>query len=75
MLGAWSYLPSDVHENFRAELSVSDATWTRGRGWALSIALLALFHFQTANSQLANVATRVIHEVLADHKRGVDDLH
>jgi aminoglycoside phosphotransferase (APT) family kinase protein len=74
MLGAWSYLPTDVHEDFRAELSVSDATWTRGRGWALSIALIALFHFQTANSQLANVATRVIHEVLADHKRGVDDL-
>lgn len=75
MLGAWSYLPPDVHENFRAELSVSDSTWARGRGWALSIALLALLRFQNANSQLADVAARVIHEVVADHKRGDDGLH
>jgi aminoglycoside phosphotransferase (APT) family kinase protein len=75
MLGAWSYLPTNVHEEFRAELSASDATWVRGRGWALSIALLALFYFQTTNSHLKHVAIRVIHDVLADHKRGVNDRH
>jgi aminoglycoside phosphotransferase (APT) family kinase protein len=74
MLGAWSFLSADVHKFFRAELSVSDATWVRGRGWALSIALLALLHFRGTNSQLANVATRVIREVLADYK-GRDDVH
>lgn len=68
MLGAWSLLPSDVHELFRAELSVSEATWLRGRGWALSIALLALEYFRDANVPIAHFATKVVREVLADYK-------
>lgn len=68
MLGAWSFLPADSHKNFRAALAVSDATWARGRGWALSIALIALMHFRESNFQLSNVAKRVVDEVVADHK-------
>lgn len=75
MLGAWSFLPADAHKFFRAELSMSDATWVRGRGWALSIALLALLHFRRTNDQIANVAMKVVRETLADHKRSRDGSH
>jgi aminoglycoside phosphotransferase (APT) family kinase protein len=74
MLGAWSFLPVDVHDFFRTELSVSDATWVRGRGWALSIALLALKYFRGANVPIVHVATKVVREVLADHKRSSSGL-
>lgn len=75
MLGAWSFLPIDVHNFFRAELSISDATWVRGRGWALSIALLALLYFRGINDPLASVAMKVIHKVIADHRRCRNGLH
>jgi aminoglycoside phosphotransferase (APT) family kinase protein len=71
MLGAWSFLPAEVHKFFRAALPVNDATWARGRGWALSIALLALLYFQSTNSHLAAVATKVIDKVLADHEHAM----
>ncbi len=32
---AWTLLTSDGREVFRRRLSVDDATWARGRGWAL----------------------------------------
>ena len=33
---AWSLLPAEARKVFRTELDVDDATWARGRGWALS---------------------------------------
>ncbi len=32
---AWTLLTADGREAFRSRLSVDDATWARGRGWAL----------------------------------------
>jgi aminoglycoside phosphotransferase (APT) family kinase protein len=55
---------------FRAELSVDDATWARGRGWALSVALVALPYYQNTNSVIAAGSRRVIDAVLADHAHG-----
>ena len=34
---AWNLLPAHSREIFRRELHVNDATWARGRGWALSM--------------------------------------
>jgi aminoglycoside phosphotransferase (APT) family kinase protein len=42
---AWKLLPGDSREIFRATLRVDDATWARGRGWALSQALGALSYY------------------------------
>jgi aminoglycoside phosphotransferase (APT) family kinase protein len=52
---------------FRAALSVDDATWARGRGWALSWALIALPYYKDTNPEFAGMARRTIAEVLADH--------
>jgi aminoglycoside phosphotransferase (APT) family kinase protein len=63
---AWGLLPSDARSVFRAELDVDDATWARGRGWALSIALIALPYYKDTNPGFAKIARHLIREVLAE---------
>lgn len=67
LIVAWNLLPADTRNFFRAALRVDDATWARGRGWALSIALIQLPYYRDTNPVLATNARHVIHEVLADH--------
>lgn len=64
---AWELLEGDSRELLRAELAVDDATWARGRGWALSTAIVALPYYQRSNSFMADQARRKIAAVLADH--------
>ncbi|MBF6591265.1 MAG: aminoglycoside phosphotransferase family protein [Ktedonobacterales bacterium] len=68
---AWNLLSADTRDDFRAALPVDDATWARGRGWALSIGLIALPYYQNTSPVIAASARRTIAEVLADHKHGV----
>ncbi|MFD3574830.1 aminoglycoside phosphotransferase family protein [Streptomyces sp. NPDC058644] len=67
LMTAWSLLTADSRPGFRAALDVDDATWARGRGWALSIALIELPYYRTRNPVAAGIARHVIGEVLADH--------
>jgi aminoglycoside phosphotransferase (APT) family kinase protein len=66
---AWNLLPAEARNAFRAVLGVDDATWERGRGWALSIALIQLPYYHRTNPVLAAGARHTIAEVLADHAR------
>ncbi|HEX7311444.1 MAG TPA: aminoglycoside phosphotransferase family protein [Gaiellaceae bacterium] len=64
---AWKLLSADTRGMFREALSVDDASWTRGRGWALSQALNALSYYTLAtNAVLVREARRWLTEVLAD---------
>ncbi len=54
--------------SFRAELPVDDATWARGRGWALSFGLIALPYYRDTNPVLAGIARRAIDEAVADRE-------
>jgi aminoglycoside phosphotransferase (APT) family kinase protein len=64
---AWKVFSGESRERFRAELSPDDATWARGRGWALSQALGALSYYTAeTNPVLVNEARRWLVEVLAD---------
>jgi aminoglycoside phosphotransferase (APT) family kinase protein len=65
---AWTYLSAQTRRAFRAALPVDDATWARGRGWALSFGLIALPYYETTNPELAGIARRAIEEVLADEQ-------
>jgi aminoglycoside phosphotransferase (APT) family kinase protein len=67
LIVAWNLLPADSRNVFRAALQVDDAMWARGRGWALSIALIQLPYYRETNPVLAANARHVIHEILADH--------
>jgi aminoglycoside phosphotransferase (APT) family kinase protein len=64
---AWKMLPAGAREVFRDALSVDDATWARGRGWALSQAVGALAYYTLdTNPVLVGEAGRWLAEVLAD---------
>jgi aminoglycoside phosphotransferase (APT) family kinase protein len=66
---AWKVLSADTRDSFRAALSVDEATWARGRGWALSQALNALSHYTLeTNPVLVGEAQRWLADVLADHR-------
>ncbi|HKO91012.1 MAG TPA: phosphotransferase, partial [Polyangiaceae bacterium] len=66
LIVAWNLLSAETRPAFRAALEVDDATWARGRGWALSVSLIALPYYQTRNPVLAQQARRTIEQVLAD---------
>ena len=69
LIVAWNLLPVVTREVYRSALNVDDATWLRGRGWALSIALIQLPYYHQTNPVLAGNARYVIAEVLADVER------
>jgi aminoglycoside phosphotransferase (APT) family kinase protein len=69
LVAAWGALPAQARETFRQRLAVDDATWARGRGWALSIGLIALPYYEETNPTFAATARLLIREVLADHAR------
>ena len=67
VMAAWLYLPAETRDLFRSLLQVDDATWARGRGWALSMGLIALPYYHQSNPALAAIARRAIGEVLMEH--------
>jgi aminoglycoside phosphotransferase (APT) family kinase protein len=68
---AWYLLPAGARQAFRAAVDVDAATWARGRGWALSMALVQLPYYRDTNPVVAADARHVIGEVLREHV--VDD--
>lgn len=61
---AWSLLNLHSRKIFRANLeNIDDDTWERGRGWALSIALIMLPYYKNSNPTLASLARRIINNV------------
>lgn len=60
---AWDLLGVESREIFRAALSVDDATWARGKGWALSVALTALPYYLETNPAMVRYARRLLEEL------------
>ena len=44
---AWEVLDPPARELFRRQVGVDDATWLRGRAWALSITLMIWYYWTT----------------------------
>ena len=66
---AWTLLSGESLEAFRTALPVDEASWARGRGWALWKALITVAEYMRTDRLKADEARRVIYEVFADHKR------
>jgi aminoglycoside phosphotransferase (APT) family kinase protein len=49
LLPAWNVFAGDSRARFRAELEVDDASWLRGRGWALCQAVVGLPYYWDTN--------------------------
>jgi aminoglycoside phosphotransferase (APT) family kinase protein len=66
----WMLLPASCHDRFRAAYAavgdgpVSDATWARGRGWALNLAIVFLA-WSADNPRLHAIGRRTLAAVLA----------
>ncbi|MFE1292340.1 aminoglycoside phosphotransferase family protein [Streptomyces sp. NPDC058751] len=65
---AWNLLPATARPVFREAAGADDSGWTRGRGWALSMALVQLPYYRATNPVIAGNAEHVIREVLAEQR-------
>jgi aminoglycoside phosphotransferase (APT) family kinase protein len=63
---AWNLFEGDSRARFRAELDADDASWVRGRGWALCQAVAALEYYWDTNPGMVRQATRALEQVLDD---------
>jgi len=66
LLPAWNVFAGDSRARFRAALGVDDASWLRGRGWALCQAVVALPYYWDTNPGMVRQASRALAHVLAD---------
>jgi aminoglycoside phosphotransferase (APT) family kinase protein len=63
---AWNVFAGDSRARYRAELHVDDASWLRGRGWALFQAVSALPYYWDTNPGMIRQASQALAQVLAD---------
>jgi aminoglycoside phosphotransferase (APT) family kinase protein len=68
VMATWTLFSAEGREAFCSAIAVDDATG-RGRGWALSFALIALPYYMHTNPVLVRDARHVIRGVLADRLR------
>jgi aminoglycoside phosphotransferase (APT) family kinase protein len=66
LIPGWNLFSGEAREVFRGASKVDAATWARGRGWALSVALVQLPYYWDGNPVIAQNARRTINEVLAE---------
>ncbi len=69
LIAAWSIFSGESREAFRVAMGVDEATWARGRGWALTTAG-TLPYYRTTNPPIVARSRHLIEEVLAEHERG-----
>ena len=63
---AWNMFEGDSYLRFRTELEVDNASWLRGRGWALYQAVSALAYYWDTNPRMIRQASHALELVLAD---------
>lgn len=66
LIVGWSLLDEGPRGTFRAAADIDEATWQRGKGWALSTAVVALAYYRERNPFLWTSSRRSIEAVLAD---------
>ena len=66
---AWNVFAGDSRMRFRAELRVDDASWLRGRGWALYQAVSGLAYYWDTNPGMVRQTSHALTHVLADSSR------
>jgi aminoglycoside phosphotransferase (APT) family kinase protein len=64
LIPAWNLLPASARRLYREAVEVDDATWSRSRGWALSMAVIQLPYYRTTNPVISANARHVIAEIL-----------
>lgn len=63
LMPAWNLMTPGARETYRRALAVDDATWERGRGWAIVQAIAALPYYAGTNPVMADTARRTLRAV------------
>jgi aminoglycoside phosphotransferase (APT) family kinase protein len=66
MLIAWNYLSPRARQRFRQTVAVDEATWLRGRAWALSVAIIQLPYYYHSNPTVRDNALHTLDAVMRD---------
>ncbi|BBC36545.1 hypothetical protein SGFS_078390 [Streptomyces graminofaciens] len=70
LMPAWTLFTSGTRARFREAADADDATWARGRGWALCFGLVAEHYYRDKGHVLAEVGRRAVGEVLTEYVGG-----
>jgi aminoglycoside phosphotransferase (APT) family kinase protein len=65
-IAAWWLFSGESRAAFRRAAELDEDLWERGRGWALSVALIALPYYVHSNPRFAEMCRGTIGEVLRD---------
>jgi aminoglycoside phosphotransferase (APT) family kinase protein len=68
LMPAWNLMAPGPRQVYRRALGVSDATWERGRGWAIVQAIVALPYYVDTNPVMADTARRTLEAVLDEEQ-------
>jgi aminoglycoside phosphotransferase (APT) family kinase protein len=66
LMAAWSILPVGARDGFRRVLDDDDAAWSRGRGYALVQAAVALPYYRDSNPGMVGNSLRILTELTRD---------
>jgi len=69
LMVAWNLFVGPAREAFRTALGPDEAAWARGRGWALSMAVIAWPYYRDTNPALVAQSRRTIAAVLSESDR------
>jgi len=66
LLPAWNLFEGRARQAFRETTGVDEAAWTRGKGWALYTAVIALAYYRDTKPALAAQCRRTLGRLLGD---------
>jgi aminoglycoside phosphotransferase (APT) family kinase protein len=66
LMVAWNFMTRETRDVFRHALPADESAWARGRGWALSMSLIALPYYLHTNPVIVENSRRTIAAVLSD---------
>lgn len=66
LMAAWTVLTTGGRPRFRELVGADDDAWARGRGWAVSQAVITVPYYRDTNPVLAGIGRRTIAEIVAD---------
>ena len=66
MIPAWAVLDGEDRAAFRLAVGVDEATWSRGQGWALAPALIAVPYYRHSNPVIVEYSRKAISTLVTD---------
>lgn len=63
---AWNLFTAESRARFRDVLDGDEASWERGRGWALSVSVIVLPYYWDSNPALVAIARHALRELFAE---------